>query len=106
MSTKAGWKAAMDNLARLRQALTRVAKVQRRIWLVQATFWPVVALGCFAAASAVARLVWNRRNTAAKANDVTDPPNWITDAQATDSAGGVIISDGHNSTSGSQVTNQ
>lgn len=34
----------MDNLARLRQARRKVVKLQRRIWLMEATFWPAVVL--------------------------------------------------------------
>jgi hypothetical protein len=54
----------MDNLVRLRQARNRVVKVQRRIWILQAAFWPVVVLGGIVIASAVARLAWRRYNDA------------------------------------------
>ena len=59
----------MDKFARLRQAGTGVAKVQRRIWLLQATFWPAVALGGIAATVAVGRLAWRRLNAGAVLND-------------------------------------
>lgn len=59
----------MDKLARLRQAGTGVAKVQRRIWLLQATFWPAVTLGGIAATVAVGRRAWRRLNAAAVVND-------------------------------------
>lgn len=59
----------MDKFARLRQAGTGVAKVQRRIWLLQATFWPAVTLGGIAATIAIGRRAWRRLNAAAVAND-------------------------------------
>jgi hypothetical protein len=34
----------MDTLTRLRHAQKRIFKVQRRVWLVQAAFWPTVVL--------------------------------------------------------------
>jgi hypothetical protein len=65
----------MDNLVRLRQARRRVVTVQRRIWLLQVAFWPAVALGFIAAASAAARLIWRRRQAIARVNDVTVTPS-------------------------------
>lgn len=64
----------MDNLVRVRQARRRVVKVQRRMWLLQVAFWPAVALGFIAAASAVARPIWRRRRAAALVDNVTVPP--------------------------------
>jgi hypothetical protein len=64
------WKADMDNVARVRQASLRVAKVQRRIWLFQTIFWPVVAIGGIVTAVAVGNWVWRRRKAAVAANDV------------------------------------
>ena len=65
----------MDNLVRLRQARRQVVKVQRRIWILQALFWPVVALGSVAIATTVARLAWRRYNAATVTGDaaVTSP---------------------------------
>jgi hypothetical protein len=60
----------MDNLARVRQASNRVAKVQRRIWLLQTIFLPVVAIGGIVTAIAVGSWVWRRRNATVEANDV------------------------------------
>jgi hypothetical protein len=39
----------MDTLTRLRHAQKRIFKVQRRVWLVQAAFWPTVVLVGFGA---------------------------------------------------------
>jgi hypothetical protein len=63
-------KADMDNVARVRRASIRVAKVQRRIWLFQTIFLPVVAIGGIVAAIAVGSWVWRRRNATVEANDV------------------------------------
>jgi hypothetical protein len=63
----------MDNLVRLRQAPRRIARVQRRIWLLQAAFWAAVALS-IVTAIAIARLTWRRRHDAAVVNDVTVAP--------------------------------
>jgi hypothetical protein len=60
----------MDNVARVRQASLRVATIQRRIWLLQTIFWPVVAIGGIVTAIAVGRWVWRRRNATVEANDV------------------------------------
>jgi hypothetical protein len=60
----------MDNVARLRQASVRVAKVQRRIWLLQAIFWAFVAIGGIVTAVAVGSWAWRRRNATAEANDL------------------------------------
>ncbi len=60
----------MDNVARVRQASIRVAKVQRRIWLLQTIFVPVVTIGGIVAAIAVGSWVWRRRNAAIETNDV------------------------------------
>jgi hypothetical protein len=60
---------AMDNVARVRRASIRVAKVQRRIWLLQAIFWPVVAISTIVAAIAVGNWAWRRRNAAVEANN-------------------------------------
>jgi hypothetical protein len=60
----------MDNVARVRQASIRVAKVQRRIWLLQTIFLPVVAIVGIVTAIAVGSRVWRRRNEAVEANDV------------------------------------
>ncbi len=65
----------MDNLVRLRQARSRVMRVQRRIWILQALFWPAVALGSVAIATTLARLAWRRYNAATVVDDaaVTSP---------------------------------
>ena len=61
---------AMDNVARVRRASMRVAKVQRRIWLLQTIFWPVVAIGGIVTAIAVGNWAWRRRTAPVEANDV------------------------------------
>jgi hypothetical protein len=65
----------MDNLVRLRQARDRVVKVQRRIWILQAAFWPVVVLSGIVIATAVARLAWRRYRSESVVDDapVTSP---------------------------------
>ncbi len=60
----------MGNVARVRQASIRVAKVQRRIWLLQTLTWPVVAVGGIAAVAAVAGWVRRRRHAAVETDDV------------------------------------
>lgn len=55
----------MDNLVRLREARSQVVKVQRRIWILQAIFWPVVVLGGIVVAVGVARLAWRRYSSPA-----------------------------------------
>jgi hypothetical protein len=74
LSAEPSRKAAMDNLVRLRQARSRIVTVQRRIWLLQAAFWPVAALCFIVAAVAVARLIWRRRQAAAALDDVKVAP--------------------------------
>jgi hypothetical protein len=63
-------KADMDNVARVRRASIRVAKVQRRIWLLQTIFWTVIAIGGIVTVIAVGNWAWRRRNAAVDANDV------------------------------------
>jgi hypothetical protein len=60
----------MDNVARVREASIRVAKVQRRIWLLQTIFLLVVAIGGIVTAMAVGSWVWRRGNATVEANDV------------------------------------
>ncbi len=62
-------KADMDNLDRVRRASIQVAKVQRRIWLLQAFFWlAVVVAGGVITAVALRR--WRRRDAALRTDDV------------------------------------
>jgi hypothetical protein len=56
-----GRKAAMATLARVRDASVQVAKVQRRIWLIQTIFWPLITIAGVVVAFVVARSVWQRR---------------------------------------------
>ena len=55
----------MDNLARVRRASTEIVKVQRRVWLLQSIFWPVLILSVIVAGAAITRRAWRRRNAAA-----------------------------------------
>jgi hypothetical protein len=50
-------------------------RVQRRVWILQALFWPVVTLGSIVIATTVARLAWRRYNASTVADDavLTDP---------------------------------
>jgi hypothetical protein len=69
----------VDHIAQLRQALARVVRLQRRIWLLQATFWSVITLGCIAVVAAVVRETRRRRDAGAVLNDVPPaPPNRAT----------------------------
>jgi hypothetical protein len=49
------------DIAQLRQVPVRVVKIQRRIWLLQVTFWFVLVVGGIAAVTAVARSIRRRR---------------------------------------------
>jgi hypothetical protein len=51
----------MDNLARLNQVRREAVKVQRRIWLIEAAFWPAVALTFVVIVVVGARLLQRRR---------------------------------------------
>ncbi|MCT7658877.1 hypothetical protein [Mycobacterium deserti] len=44
----------MNTLSRLRRAEKRVLKAQRRVWLLQAAFWPTVVLAGLGAAGLLA----------------------------------------------------
>jgi hypothetical protein len=65
----------MDNLARVRRASIEVAKVQRRFWLLQTVFWPVVVIGGVVTVVAVGSRVWRRRKAAAQTDQagITSP---------------------------------
>jgi hypothetical protein len=65
-----GYKAGMDNVARVRRASIKVAKVQRRFWLLQTIFWPVVVVAGIVAVVAVGGWVWQRRKVAVETKDV------------------------------------
>lgn len=64
----------MDNLARVRHASRQVARVQRRIWLLQTLFLPAVALCGIAITLALAGRARRRRAAVAKASDVSVAP--------------------------------
>jgi lipopolysaccharide export LptBFGC system permease protein LptF len=70
----------MDNLARLQQARREVVKVQRRMWLVQAIFWPAVVLLFVLIAVVGVRWLQRRRRAVAASATPTRPP--ADDAQA------------------------
>jgi hypothetical protein len=59
----------MNNVVRLRQARSGLMRVQRRIWILQALFWPVVILGSLVIATTGARLAWRRYTAATVADD-------------------------------------
>jgi hypothetical protein len=63
-------KADMDKVVRVRQASIRVAKIQRRIWLLQTIFLPVVTIGGIVTAISVGSWLRRRRKAAVEANDV------------------------------------
>ncbi|WIM86743.1 hypothetical protein PT015_17905 [Candidatus Mycobacterium wuenschmannii] len=63
----------METLVRAQRASLKVAKVQRRIWLIQALFWPVIVIGGLLTAAAAARWAWNRRTASAESRDVVTP---------------------------------
>ena len=60
----------METLVRAQRASLKVARVQRRIWLIQALFWPAVVIGGLLTAAAAARWVRNRRTASAETCDV------------------------------------
>jgi lipopolysaccharide export LptBFGC system permease protein LptF len=70
----------MDNLARLQQARREVVKVQRRMWLVQAIFWPAVVLLFVLIAVVGVRWLQRRRRAVTASATPTRPP--ADDAQA------------------------
>jgi hypothetical protein len=60
----------MDNVARVRRASIQIARVQRRIWLLQTVFWPAVAIGAIVTAVALGSWIWRRRNAAVETDNV------------------------------------
>jgi hypothetical protein len=67
----------MDNLARARHASVQVAKVQRRIWLLQTILWPAVVIGGIVTTVAIGGWLWRRRTATPATNEVvlaTDAP--------------------------------
>ena len=59
-----GWrKATMSTLGRVRETSVQVAKVQRRIWLIQTVFWPVIGIIGVVLAVVTARSAWRRWGT-------------------------------------------
>ncbi|UMB69447.1 hypothetical protein [Mycobacterium paraterrae] len=65
----------MENLARVRHASRQVARAQRRIWLLQTLFWPVVALCGIAVVVVVVRRVRRHRPVVAEASEATVAPS-------------------------------
>jgi hypothetical protein len=53
----------MDTLARARDASIQVGRIQRRIWLIQTVFWPLVGITGLVLAFVAVRSVWRRRET-------------------------------------------
>jgi hypothetical protein len=53
----------MDNVVRVREASLRVAKWQRRIWLIQTVILPLAAIVGVVVAVAFVAGVWRRRAT-------------------------------------------
>jgi hypothetical protein len=70
----------MDNVDRLRQARHQAVKLQRRIWLVQLAFWPVVVLTTLIVAALGVRWLQRRQRTSATSATPARPP--AGDAQA------------------------
>ncbi len=70
----------MDNLARLQQARREVVKVQRRMWLIQAAFWPAVVLFFVLIALVGVRWLQRRQRAVTASATPTQPP--ADDAQA------------------------
>ncbi len=71
-------KAVMDNVSRLRQARHEAVKLQRRIWLIQAAFWPTVLLTVVLIAVVAVR--WLRRRQRVSSASIAPAP--AQDAQA------------------------
>jgi hypothetical protein len=70
----------MDNVARLKQARSTVVKAQRRIWLVQAAFWPALVLSFVLIAVVGVRWLQRRQRAVTASTALTRPP--ADDAQA------------------------
>jgi hypothetical protein len=62
----------MDNVARLKQARRTVVTAQRRIWLLQAAFWPALMLSFVLVA--VVGVRWLQRRQRAVTAPPTPPP--------------------------------
>ena len=77
----------MDNVVRLRHARSQVMKVQRRIWILQALLWPVVALSSIVIAATVARLAWRRYGSAIADDTTVTSPDRLDGAQSASSNG-------------------
>jgi hypothetical protein len=67
----------MDTLARARDASIQVGRIQRRIWLIQTVFWPLVGIIGVVLAFVAVRSVWRRRET----------PTWVAPAAPQEPAG-------------------
>jgi hypothetical protein len=70
----------MDNVDRLRQARHQAVKLQRRIWLVQLAFWPVVVLTTLIVVALGVRWLQRRQQTSPTSATPARPP--AGDAQA------------------------
>jgi hypothetical protein len=68
----------MDNVSRLRRARHEAVKLQRRMWLIQAAFWPTVLLTVVVIAVMAVR--WLRRRQRVSSASVARAP--AQDAQA------------------------
>jgi hypothetical protein len=53
----------MDTLARARDASIQVGRIQRRIWLIQTLFLPLVGIIGLVLAVVAIRSVWRRQET-------------------------------------------
>lgn len=51
----------MDNLTRVREASVRVARIQRRILLLQTLFWPTLVITVLGLAAIAGSWVWRQR---------------------------------------------
>ena len=71
----------MDNLARLNQVRREAVKVQRRIWLIEAAFWPAVVLTSVVIVVAGAR--WLQRRRHASTTSAAPPRQPVDDGQVT-----------------------
>ena len=60
----------MDNLARVRHASVQVAKVQRRIWLLQTILGPALVIGGLVTTVAVGGWLWRRRGATPATDEV------------------------------------
>ena len=62
----------METLPRLRNAPRKVARAQRRLWLIQILTWPTLVLSGVTVMTAV--ILWRRRTTSDGRHELPETP--------------------------------